>query len=85
MVVRGTNKQNEPKEKRCNISLRSKQAEGALKINVPKSTESEWWFQECIETTTCSGEDVSTDYYKTLAWMWDTQDLICPPNYHENI
>jgi len=80
MVVRGTNKQDESKEKRCDTGLRSGQTKSTLKINVPQSTESEWWFQECIETTPCSGGSIPSDYYESLAWMWDTQDVVCPPH-----
>lgn len=80
MVVRGINKQNESEEKRCDTSLRSSQAKDSLKINVPQFTESEWWFQECIENTTCSSGEVSSDYYLTLAWMYDTQNVVCPPH-----
>jgi hypothetical protein len=27
-----------------------------------------------------NGGDVSFDYYCTIAWMWDTQDVVCPPH-----
>jgi hypothetical protein len=23
------------------------------------------------------------DYYLALAWMWDTQDVVCPPEIHK--
>ena len=22
------------------------------------------------------------EYYRTLAWMWDNEDVVCPPEIH---
>lgn len=79
MVVRGTDKQDRSKKIGCDSAMRSEETESSLEINVPKSTESEWWFQECIEATPGSRGEISTDYYLALAWMYDTQDIRCPP------
>ena len=74
MVVRSIDEQDESEEKRCDSSSGSGEIKETLKIDVPSTQESEWWFQECITPTSSTSGEFSS-YYEALAWMWDTQDL----------
>lgn len=31
----------------------------------------------------CKGYETEVDYALALAWMWDTQDVTCPPHPHQ--
>ena len=80
MVVRGTNKQDKSKEERCDSSSGSKEIKEASKRDVSPTKEGKRRVQECISASTCPGGEISTDYYEALAWMWDTQNVVCPPH-----
>ena len=80
MVVRSTNKQDKSKEERCDSSSRGGEIKEASKSDVSPTKEGERRIQERVPPSTCSGEGVSSDYYEALAWMWDTQDVVCPPH-----
>lgn len=80
MVVRGTDKQNRPKEERCDSSSGGKEIKEASKRDVSPTKEGERRVQKCLSASTCPGGKISTDYYEALAWMWDTQDVVSPPH-----
>jgi len=82
MVVHGINKQNEPQGDRYVNPLGGEQIKGSSKKNTTQTQKGGCGVQEGEQDTTSSNQGLPacSEYELTLAWMWDTQDVRCPPH-----
>ena len=81
-MVHSTNEQGRPRGDGYADPMGSEQTKGSPKENLEQIKEGGCRVQEGKQSPTCSSEGLSTcsEYELTLAWMWDTQDVTCPPH-----
>lgn len=82
MVVNSSNKQRKPEGKRHDNPLECEQAEGSPKTNSTQTQKGGCGVSQGKQSPVGSIEvfPTCTEYEQTLAWMWDTQDVKCPPH-----
>lgn len=82
MVVHGINKQGEPEGKRYDNPLASTGIKVSPEQDMGQVKKGGCGLHEGIKGGIGSGKGLPTcaEYELTLAWMWDTQDVKCPPH-----
>ena len=82
MVVHGTNEQKQPEGDGYANPLGGGQTKDSSKKNSGQTKESKSGLQEGKHSSTRPSKGLPTcsEYELTLAWMWDTQDVTCPPH-----